>query len=225
MLIGGLESAYVDLRDPTHLRLDYVRRMADASTRWSGAASRRRSCTSAAAASRCRARSRRRGRPPARRSTSSTRRSWRWRAATCGCAATRPRPARPRRRRPGPARAPRRGLRRPRRRRCVRRHDVPAHLATPEFVTQVRRALRPGGRYLLNAIDAPPHAWARAQAATLATVFAHVAVFGRARSSPAGAPATCFRGERRPPGRPPRPRAHPSVSAKDPEFAGGTRPS
>jgi hypothetical protein len=30
VLIGGLESAYVDLRDPTHLRLDYVRRMADA---------------------------------------------------------------------------------------------------------------------------------------------------------------------------------------------------
>src|SRR4051812_34469404 len=30
VLIGGLESAYVDLRDPTNLRFDYVHRMAAA---------------------------------------------------------------------------------------------------------------------------------------------------------------------------------------------------
>jgi SAM-dependent methyltransferase len=56
--------------------------------------------------------------------------------------------------------------------------DVPAHLATVEFARAVRRVLRPGGHYLLNAIDAPPHEWGRAQAATLAAAFGHVVVFG-----------------------------------------------
>ena len=44
-----------------------------------------------------------------------------------------------------------------------------------------RRQLRPGGLYLLNVIDRPPHGFARAEAATLLEVFTHVAV-----AAPAG---------------------------------------
>jgi spermidine synthase len=54
---------------------------------------------------------------------------------------------------------------------------VPWHLTTRELVEQVRRVLRPDGTYLLNVIDNPPLAFARAEAATLRAVFAHVAVY------------------------------------------------
>ncbi len=53
---------------------------------------------------------------------------------------------------------------------------VPWHLATREFLADVRRVLRPGGVYALNLIDQPPNRFARAEAATLRAVFAHVAV-------------------------------------------------
>jgi SAM-dependent methyltransferase len=53
---------------------------------------------------------------------------------------------------------------------------VPWHLATREMVEQVRRVLRPGGTYVLNVIDYPPMAFAEAETATLAAVFAHVRV-------------------------------------------------
>jgi MFS family permease len=53
---------------------------------------------------------------------------------------------------------------------------VPWHLATAEMVRDVRRVLRPGGTYALNVIDHPPLAFARAQTATLRSVFASVAV-------------------------------------------------
>ncbi|GII23371.1 hypothetical protein Pme01_29680 [Planosporangium mesophilum] len=53
---------------------------------------------------------------------------------------------------------------------------VPWHLTTREFVTQVRRVLRPGGVYALNVIDAPRGGFVRAEAATLRSVFGHVAV-------------------------------------------------
>ena len=43
-----------------------------------------------------------------------------------------------------------------------------------------RRVLRPGGVYAANVIDYPPLELARAQLATFAAVFEHVAVFGPA---------------------------------------------
>jgi len=42
-------------------------------------------------------------------------------------------------------------------------------------LTEVRRVLAPGGTYVLNAIDHPPQGFVKAEAATLAAVFAHVA--------------------------------------------------
>lgn len=57
---------------------------------------------------------------------------------------------------------------------------VPWHLATREMVAEVARTLRPGGLYILNVIDYPPLAFARAELATLADVFAHVGVMGPA---------------------------------------------
>jgi spermidine synthase len=51
---------------------------------------------------------------------------------------------------------------------------VPWHLATAEMVQQVRRVLRPGGVYLLNVIDNPPLALARAETATLLAAFKDV---------------------------------------------------
>ena len=53
---------------------------------------------------------------------------------------------------------------------------VPWHLTTAEMVAQVERVLRPGGVYVLNVIDNPPLAFARAESATLLDAFAHVAV-------------------------------------------------
>jgi len=53
---------------------------------------------------------------------------------------------------------------------------VPADLVTVGAAQAVARALAPGGLYLANCVDWPPLAQARAEAATLATVFAHVAV-------------------------------------------------
>ena len=54
--------------------------------------------------------------------------------------------------------------------------SVPWHLATVEFLDELERVLRPGGRYVLNLIDGPRLAFARAEAATLRQRFAHVAV-------------------------------------------------
>jgi len=53
---------------------------------------------------------------------------------------------------------------------------TPPHVTTAEFVRDVARVLRPGGVYLANCADRPPLALARAEAATLASVFAHVGV-------------------------------------------------
>ncbi len=55
---------------------------------------------------------------------------------------------------------------------------VPWHLTTRELAEQVERVLRPGGVYLLNVIDNPPSAFARAEAATLRTVFDSVVLLG-----------------------------------------------
>lgn len=56
------------------------------------------------------------------------------------------------------------------------RFAVPWHLTTAEFVTDVARVLRPAGVYLVNVIDHPPLDFVRAEAATLAARFEHIAV-------------------------------------------------
>jgi SAM-dependent methyltransferase len=48
---------------------------------------------------------------------------------------------------------------------------VPWHLTTAEFIAEIDRVLRPGGVYVLNLIDHPPLAFARAETATLASAF------------------------------------------------------
>ena len=53
---------------------------------------------------------------------------------------------------------------------------VPWHLTTVEFLSSVRASLRPGGLYVMNLIDYPPMRFLRAEIATLARVFDHVAV-------------------------------------------------
>lgn len=54
--------------------------------------------------------------------------------------------------------------------------SVPWHLTTREFVASIRERLRPGGIYALNLIDFGPREFLRAEAATLADVFGHVAI-------------------------------------------------
>ncbi len=54
--------------------------------------------------------------------------------------------------------------------------SVPFHLATEEFIRDVRRVLRPAGTYAVNVIDAPGQRFLAAQAATLHRVFEHVTV-------------------------------------------------
>ncbi|MEU5382548.1 spermidine synthase [Kitasatospora cineracea] len=51
---------------------------------------------------------------------------------------------------------------------------TPAHLTSVEFVRLAAAALRPGGCYAANLADGPPLAFAKAQAATVAAVFAYV---------------------------------------------------
>ena len=58
---------------------------------------------------------------------------------------------------------------------------VPWHLATREFTVTIHDRLRPGGLYALNVIDSPPKPgepgrFIRAEMATVASVFRHVAV-------------------------------------------------
>lgn len=54
--------------------------------------------------------------------------------------------------------------------------SVPWHLTTREALTDVRRVVRPGGIYAANLIDFAPLSFARAELATMRTVFEHVAV-------------------------------------------------
>ena len=51
---------------------------------------------------------------------------------------------------------------------------TPAHLTSAEFAAEVHRVLRPGGLYAANVADGPPLRFARAQVATLRSVFRHV---------------------------------------------------
>jgi len=56
---------------------------------------------------------------------------------------------------------------------------VPWHLTTLETVQDIRRVLRPDGIYVVNVIDYNPLHFARAEAATIAEVFPHVALITR----------------------------------------------
>lgn len=53
---------------------------------------------------------------------------------------------------------------------------VPWHLTTVELLAEIDRVLAPGGLYVQNVIDSPDLAFLRAEAATHAEVFPHVAV-------------------------------------------------
>src|SRR4051794_10300583 len=53
---------------------------------------------------------------------------------------------------------------------------TPAHLTTVEYAREVHRVLRPGGVLAANVADGPPLAFARAQVATVRSVFAEVCV-------------------------------------------------
>jgi spermidine synthase len=53
---------------------------------------------------------------------------------------------------------------------------VPWHLATREMAEDVARVLRPGGVYAQNVIDYPPNRFIRAELATVAAAFPHVAL-------------------------------------------------
>jgi spermidine synthase len=56
---------------------------------------------------------------------------------------------------------------------------VPWHLATREFTQAIHDALRPGGIYTMNVVDYDARGFLRAEVATVAAVFGHVAVLGR----------------------------------------------
>lgn len=53
---------------------------------------------------------------------------------------------------------------------------TPAHLTSVEFLTEVRRVLKPGGRYAANLADGPPLAHLRGQIATAASLFPELAL-------------------------------------------------
>ncbi|MER7954561.1 fused MFS/spermidine synthase [Streptomyces sp. NPDC096030] len=53
---------------------------------------------------------------------------------------------------------------------------TPAHLTSTEFLSEVRRVLKPGGFYAANLADGPPLTHLRGQVATAATVFPELAL-------------------------------------------------
>jgi SAM-dependent methyltransferase len=54
--------------------------------------------------------------------------------------------------------------------------SVPWHLTTVEFLAEIDRVLRPGGRYVMNLIDGPELRFARAEATTFRAVWPQAAV-------------------------------------------------
>ena len=54
--------------------------------------------------------------------------------------------------------------------------SVPWHLTTRELLAEIDRVLRPDGVYVMNVIDGAPLRFARAELATLRTLFPHVGV-------------------------------------------------
>jgi spermidine synthase len=63
---------------------------------------------------------------------------------------------------------------------------VPWHLTTAEYLSELDRLLRPGGRYVMNLIDGEELRFVRAEAATLAARFEHVAVMAASSSFSGG---------------------------------------
>jgi len=59
---------------------------------------------------------------------------------------------------------------------------VPWHLATREMAADIARVLRPDGIYAQNVIDYPPDRFIRAELATVAAVFPHVALIAPANA-------------------------------------------
>lgn len=57
--------------------------------------------------------------------------------------------------------------------------SVPWHLTTDEFLGELDRVLRPGGRYVMNLIDGPELNFVRAETKTLTSRFKNVAVMAR----------------------------------------------
>jgi spermidine synthase len=57
--------------------------------------------------------------------------------------------------------------------------SVPWHLTTDEFLGELDRVLRPGGRYVMNLIDGPDLGFVRAETKTVASRFESVAVMAR----------------------------------------------
>jgi len=57
-------------------------------------------------------------------------------------------------------------------------YTIPWHLTTAEWLEEVRRVLKPGGLYALNAIDLPPLEFLKAEAATMLDAFAEVRMVG-----------------------------------------------
>lgn len=53
---------------------------------------------------------------------------------------------------------------------------VPWHLTTTEFITEIDRVMSPDGIYVMNVIDGDQSRFARAELATLAETFEHVAI-------------------------------------------------
>ncbi|MCB0994952.1 MAG: fused MFS/spermidine synthase [Acidimicrobiales bacterium] len=66
--------------------------------------------------------------------------------------------------------------------------SVPWHLTTAEFVEEIHRVLRPDGLYVMNVIDGGHSRFARAELATLAHEFNHVAVILPAEGVPRNRP-------------------------------------
>ena len=56
--------------------------------------------------------------------------------------------------------------------------DLPRHLTTLEYLSLVRRVLRPGGTYVCNVADGGQLGFVRAQVATLRASFGHCALLG-----------------------------------------------
>lgn len=75
---------------------------------------------------------------------------------------------------------------------------VPWHLTTRQFLLDISRRLRPNGVYVMNCIDAGPLRFVRAEAATLRSVFSHVAVEARvdARAAAVGENFVFFASDR-----------------------------
>jgi MFS family permease len=74
---------------------------------------------------------------------------------------------------------------------------IPWHLATSEWIAEVKRVLKPGGLYTLNVIDEPPLDLLKAEAATVRGAFRHVRIVAEGElERPAGGNAVILASDR-----------------------------